>query len=144
TRSSRPPRASTERAMMSTEVTSPCSIWPPGKLPGSPQHALAACTVLFRYVRDVPDQVQRVSSQRATTPICPEYGIWPGPQTETENETHAVRCTAAREHDPSASSQVSVAEDARFELARGCPQHAFQQCWPVFAGVRHRPGPART
>jgi hypothetical protein len=25
-----------------------------------------------------------------------------------------------------ASPQVSVAEDARFELARGCPQHAFQ------------------
>jgi hypothetical protein len=24
--------------------------------------------------------------------------------------------------------QVRVAEDARFELARGCPQHAFQQC----------------
>ena len=24
--------------------------------------------------------------------------------------------------------QVNVAEDARFELARGCPQHAFQQC----------------
>ncbi len=23
---------------------------------------------------------------------------------------------------------VSVAEDARFELARGCPQHAFQHC----------------
>jgi hypothetical protein len=55
--------------------------------------------------------------------------------TETENETRS----AARERDPSASSQVSVAEDARFELARGCPQHAFQQCWPVFTGVRHRP-----
>jgi hypothetical protein len=27
-----------------------------------------------------------------------------------------------------ASPQVSVAEDARFELARGCPQHAFQAC----------------
>jgi hypothetical protein len=24
--------------------------------------------------------------------------------------------------------QVSVAEDKRFELLRGCPQHAFQQC----------------
>jgi hypothetical protein len=23
---------------------------------------------------------------------------------------------------------VSLAEDARFELARGCPQHAFQAC----------------
>jgi len=40
--------------------------------------------------------------------------------------------------------QVSVAEDRRFELLRGCPQHAFQQCWPVFTGVRHRLWPART
>jgi len=23
---------------------------------------------------------------------------------------------------------VRLAEDARFELARGCPQHAFQAC----------------
>ena len=38
-----------------------------------------------------------------------------------------------------ASSQVRMAEDARFELATGCPQHAFQHCWPAFAGVRHRP-----
>src|SRR5215813_15505487 len=35
--------------------------------------------------------------------------------------------------------QVSAAEDRRFELLRGCPQHAFQQCWPAFTGVRHRP-----
>jgi hypothetical protein len=27
-----------------------------------------------------------------------------------------------------ASYLLSVAEDARFELARGCPQHAFQAC----------------
>jgi hypothetical protein len=27
-----------------------------------------------------------------------------------------------------ASSLVSVAEDKRFELLRGCPQHAFQAC----------------
>ena len=27
-----------------------------------------------------------------------------------------------------ASPQVSVAEDKRFELLRGCPQHAFQAC----------------
>ena len=31
-----------------------------------------------------------------------------------------------------------VAEDARFELARGCPQHAFQQCASAF---NPRPGP---
>src|SRR5215471_1970569 len=35
-------------------------------------HAWAACAVPSRYVRDVPDQVQRESCQRATTPICPE------------------------------------------------------------------------
>jgi hypothetical protein len=37
-------------------------------------------------------------------------------------EQSALRTTT------SAFSQVSVAEDARFELARGCPQHAFQAC----------------
>src|SRR6266851_7338566 len=35
-----------------------------------------------------------------------------------------------------------MAEDARFELARGCPQHAFQQCWPPFTNGRYRPWPA--
>jgi hypothetical protein len=28
---------------------------------------------------------------------------------------------------------ISVAEDARFELLRGCPQHAFQVCGRAFA-----------
>jgi hypothetical protein len=27
-----------------------------------------------------------------------------------------------------AAPQVSLAEDKRFELLRGCPQHAFQAC----------------
>ena len=35
-------------------------------------HASAACTLLLRYGRDVSDQVRRESSQRATTPVCPE------------------------------------------------------------------------
>jgi hypothetical protein len=35
--------------------------------------------------------------------------------------------------------QVSVAEDRRFELLRGCPQHAFQVCAPAFVTVRGRP-----
>src|SRR5215472_6616632 len=39
--------------------------------------------------------------------------------------------------------QVSVAEDRRFELLRGCPQHAFQQCCMAFTGVRHRPRAAQ-
>ena len=34
---------------------------------------------------------------------------------------------------------VSDAEDAGFEPARACTQHAFQQCWPAFTTVRHRP-----
>src|SRR5215467_14531132 len=36
-----------------------------------------------------------------------------------------------------------VAEDARFELARGCPQHAFQYCCLPFTHGRRRPRPAR-
>ena len=43
-----------------------------------------------------------------------------------------------------ALAQASVAEDARFELARGCPQHAFQHCWPAFTMVRRRPRHAQT
>jgi len=39
-------------------------------------HVAAAAYLMkhapFRYARDVPDQVQRESSQRATTPVCPE------------------------------------------------------------------------
>ena len=35
-------------------------------------HASAACTVPFRYARDVSDQVRRESSQRVTTPVCRE------------------------------------------------------------------------
>jgi hypothetical protein len=38
--------------------------------------------------------------------------------------------------------QVSVAEDRRFELLRGCPQHAFQQCCIAFTGVHRRPPPS--
>jgi hypothetical protein len=59
-----------ERAMTSTEVTSPYSIWDTRRGARSPLHALAACAVPFRYVRDVADQVQRESPQRATTPVC--------------------------------------------------------------------------
>jgi hypothetical protein len=32
-----------------------------------------------------------------------------------------------------------VAEDARFELARACTQHAFQLCAPAFTAGRDRP-----
>jgi hypothetical protein len=37
---------------------------------------------------------------------------------------------------------LTSAEDARFELARGCPQHAFQVCGSVFTVGRRRPRPA--
>jgi hypothetical protein len=35
--------------------------------------------------------------------------------------------------------QVNMAEDARFELARACTQHAFQVCAPAFTAGRARP-----
>ncbi|WP_242424682.1 tyrosine-type recombinase/integrase [Frankia sp. EI5c] len=37
---------------------------------------------------------------------------------------------------------VIVAEDERFELSRGCPQHAFQVCAPPSIQSHHRPPPA--
>src|SRR5262249_61674861 len=36
----------------------------------------------------------------------------------------------------------TAAEDRRFELLRGCPQHAFQQCWPASTSVHQRPPPS--
>ena len=50
----------------------------PGATWQSAAHASAACAVPFWYACGVPDQVQRESSQRATTPVCPEYDICPG------------------------------------------------------------------
>jgi len=43
-------------------------------------------------------------------------------------QAEGVALLARRTIQRRASSQVSVAKDAGFELARGCPQHAFQQC----------------
>ena len=34
---------------------------------------------------------------------------------------------------------LRVAEDARFELARACTQHAFQACGPGFVAVQEGP-----
>jgi hypothetical protein len=56
--------------------------------------------------------------------VCAHLGS--GPLTWQETEANLDVETAR--HRDSASSQVSAAEDARFELARGCPQHAFQAC----------------
>ena len=47
--------------------------------------------------------------------------------TETK-EWPRDRCAARPKLNGFASPQDSVAEDAGFELARGCPQHAFQHC----------------
>src|SRR5674536_397656 len=44
-------------------------------------------------------------------------------ETETASETPPQPIPAG-----AAFALVAVAEDARFELARGCPQHAFQAC----------------
>lgn len=35
-------------------------------------HASTACAMRFRFVDEVPDQGQRVSSERAAAPVCPE------------------------------------------------------------------------
>jgi len=45
-----------------------------------------------------------------------------------ERETSAARGPPALRPPRPVFPQISTAEDARFELARGCPQHAFQQC----------------
>ena len=44
--------------------------------------------------------------------------------------------TPACRHRRSVFQQVSVAEDRRFELLRGCPQRAFQVCASAFTPVR--------
>src|ERR1017187_9850802 len=54
--------------------------------------------------------------------------------------THLARYARARPVDPVGSH---LAEDRRFELLRGCPQHAFQVCRPGFSLGRRvlPPGP---
>src|ERR1039457_1698937 len=54
--------------------------------------------------------------------------------------THLARYARARPVDPVGSH---LAEDRRFELLRGCPQHAFQVCGPGFSLGRRvlPPGP---
>src|SRR5215471_9388845 len=61
-----------------------------------------------------------------------------GGATETENETRAVGDIAARKCDPSASSQVRVAEDRRFELLKGLPPTRFPT---MRLSVHAGPGP---
>ena len=73
-------------------------------------------------------------------PVAAEYAlvslhlkaeVW----TKTETNCGELLVSYVR---TAASCLVSVAEDRRFELLRGCPQHAFQQCWLAFTGVHHR------
>ena len=56
--------------------------------------------------------------------------------TETETETENVEGPHCERWGPSTLVPgEALAEDTRFELVRGCPQHAFQLCrWP--GGVR--------
>jgi len=63
---------------------------------------------------------------------------------ETTNETTQSASPGRTDDLGLCIAWSEVAEDARFELARGCPQHAFQQCWPAFTGVRHRSRTAQT
>ena len=49
-------------------------------------------------------------------------------QIETENETHAGDVAHRANVIQARRRGSTVAEDRRFELLRGCPQHAFQAC----------------
>jgi hypothetical protein len=62
-------------------------------------------------------------------------------QTETGNETRAWGAVQRADMILGALSQVSVAEDRRFELLRACPQNAFQT---MRTSVHRRPPPSAT
>jgi hypothetical protein len=73
-------------------------------------------------------------------PVTAEYAlvspllkaeVWAKLRPATESYSFRVPGTAA-------SYLVSVAEDRRFELLSGCPQHAFQVCARAFAVGQHR------
>ncbi|NIY66992.1 hypothetical protein SMALB_5030 [Streptomyces malaysiensis] len=49
--------------------------------------------------------------------------------TETKTETTARQGPRPRSGRGPRSRCSATAEDTRFELVRGCPQHAFQVCW---------------
>src|SRR5215471_21593794 len=51
-------------------------------------------------------------------------------QTETENETYAVHCSAAREHDLDASSQVSGSGGCEIRTREGLPPTRFPSVRP--------------
>jgi hypothetical protein len=65
------------------------------------------------------DLVAAVAAARAAT----WWAVEMSPQISPRNTMSPL----ASCHPP-VSLQVRAAEDARFELARGYPQHAFQQC----------------
>ena len=60
-------------------------------------------------------------------------------QTETENDTSAVGCSAARGHDPSASSQVSGGGGCEIRTREGLPPTRFPT---LLHGVHRRPPPS--
>lgn len=55
--------------------------------------------------------------------LAERRGALSWPETETNLDVETVLAAP-----PRVVAQVSVAEDKRFELLRGCPQHAFQAC----------------
>jgi hypothetical protein len=84
--------------------------------------------------RQSADALAALAELRAVLPGAARSEIANETKTETRRPTDGwVRSTGF------ASSQVKVAEDARFELARGCPQHAFQVCAPAFMVGRASP-----
>ena len=74
-------------------------------------------------------------------PVAAEYALvsrflkdeaWT--KIETRHGELLVSCTQETRH----NAWSEVAEDRRFELLRGCPQHAFQQGAPAFTPGRDR------
>ena len=98
-------------------------------------HASAACTLLFTPVHDSGDQAKQLDGSGRNTVRSSKL--------RPTIETGASR-SASLPVPTNGISPGQTAEDRRFELLRGCPQHAFQQCWPAFTGVRHRTRTART
>ena len=88
-------------------------------------HASAACCSLFRAVRDARD----LARQLRRMPVQVMLGV----QTETKTETLKLRQISTSRQSWRRSCwvylQVSVAEDRRFELLRGCP-NALSKCAP--------------
>jgi hypothetical protein len=75
-------------------------------------------------VRDVCDQVNGYADPAVAPPwACKKEVTRPGTETKLRQ---ILTSRQSWRHSPWVFLQVSMAEDARFELARACTQHAFQ------------------